>query len=420
MTPIKSTGRASNHKNYIVFSYLTVASNIATGFVLMPLIANRLGVDALGVFGLLFSLYSIVSIGVGGFCASLVKNLIHYRYLRNRIFVFSVYMNVAYGIFGASVIVLYGYMQKPEYMYSFYCFSIYTMISFFMLPFYNVMIAELRQAEVAFFRFLQQLLFSVLSISGFLFFDAVALYSVFFALFLSVVVVFFVVLIYFIRQFKYTFHFYKIKRAVAHKLLVKDGSQYFLNGISTILLLQIDVLLIDYLYGAKSVGIYLILWKIPNTLIMLGWRLSDPFAGIIANKLREKRQSEIERDFRGLEIRIFGAALFSALCYLFLGPSLIELWMGFENRPNIEYMYGVSALVIVFSVLQRLYLSVNYYTSGLANVTILQFIEISFKCVFIIFFFDYFHELAPVIGWLVAFLFTILFYRKNSLVVIRK
>ena len=74
-----------------------------------------------------------------------------------------------------------------------------------------------------------------------------------------------------------------------NRLILNDGVKYFFNGMSTILLLQIDVMLIDYLYGSQSAGIYLILWKIPNTIIMLGWRISDPLQAIIAKDIKTKK-----------------------------------------------------------------------------------------------------------------------------------
>jgi O-antigen/teichoic acid export membrane protein len=281
------------------------------------------------------------------------------------------------------------------------------------------MTADLKQSQVAFFRFIQQFLFMILSMASFYFFDGVSLYYVFGSLFIGVLITFIILLTYCAIQFEYQFHFIKIKKAVAHRLLITDGGSYFINGMSTTLLLQIDVLLIDFLYGAKSVGIYLILWKIPNTLIMLGWRLSDPFAVIVAKKLKENKTTEVMHDFFSLEKKILGGAVLAAFSYLLLGQYVIEIWVGKENIPNVEYMYSASALLIILSVMQRLYLSVNYYTEGLATVTILQFIEIGSKCVFIVFFFGLFHELAPAIGWLVALLATIWIYRWNIFKVFR-
>jgi hypothetical protein len=43
----------TDHKKYVIFSYLTIGANILTGFMLFPLILQNIGLAALGVFGLL-------------------------------------------------------------------------------------------------------------------------------------------------------------------------------------------------------------------------------------------------------------------------------------------------------------------------------------------------------------------------------
>ena len=411
--------KLNDHKKYVLFSYLAMGSNMLTGFVLFPLILNKLGLAALGVFGLLFSMRSIIEIGIGWLSGSITKNLIKYKFLKGNISSLSFVINFAYGLFSFILIVIYGYMTKEDYIYSIYYFAGFSFISFAIVPFYEIMISELKQYQVAGFRFLQQFLFMVLSISIFLFFDINSLTYIFMMLFISVVIVLLSISIYFFNTFSIKFSFKKINKVLLNKLLLVDGFKYFLNGMSTILLLQIDVLLIDYLYGSESAGIYLIIWKIPNTIIMLGWRLSDPFSAIVAKGLKSNNHVNIQEQFFTFEKKILISSIFVAMAYYFLSSFILDLWIGKANIPNIEYMYFVPAIVIVFSVMQRLYLSVNYYTDGLYTVSLLQFMEILFKIIFIIFFFDYFHELAPVVGWLVAFMFTIWFYRKNSLRVLK-
>jgi O-antigen/teichoic acid export membrane protein len=280
------------------------------------------------------------------------------------------------------------------------------------------MIADLRQYQVAFFRFLQQFLFMIFSISFFIFFKVTSLSTVFLFLFMSSILVLIFVIYYYLTHYKINFSIKKVNRILIHKLVFVDGIKYFLNGMSTILLLQIDVLLIDYLYGSASAGIYLVIWKIPNTIIMLGWRLSDPFSAVVAKGIKNNQQKEIKNDFFKFEKKIVLMATIAGVSYMILGKYILDIWIGSENIPNIEYMYIVPSFVVIVSIIQRLYLSVNYYTEGLGLVSILQFIEILFKIIFIVFFFDYFYELAPVVGWLVGFVITIWFYRRNSLKVL--
>ncbi len=404
----------TDHKKYVIFSYLTIGANILTGFILFPLILKNIGLSALGVFGLLFSTKSIIEIGIGWLSGSITKNLIKYKYLKADIVTLSFIVNILYGLLSFLIIFLYGHFFKEEYLLTFIYFAFFSLISFSIVPFYEILISELKQYQTAFFRFLQQFLFMILSIGMFFIIEVKSLSEIFLMLLLSVVIIFLIVSLYFFRVTYIKFSIKNISKKMLNKLVLNDGIKYFFNGMSTILLLQVDVLLIAYLYGNESAGIYLILWKIPNTIIMLGWRLSEPFQAIVASDIKKNR-NRVRDDFKRLEKKILLASVFVVILYVIFGNILLSFWLGSENVPNVKYMYIISSLVIVFSVIQRLYLSVNYYTKGLNKTTLLQFIELGFKIVFILFAFDYFQELAPIVGWLVAFLFTIHFYRKNAL-----
>ncbi len=99
----------TDHKKYVIFSYLTIGANILTGFILFPLILKNIGLEALGVFGLLFSAKSIIEIGIGWLSGSVTKNLIKYKYLKIDIFTLSFIINILYGFFSFLFIYLYGY-----------------------------------------------------------------------------------------------------------------------------------------------------------------------------------------------------------------------------------------------------------------------------------------------------------------------
>ena len=296
-------------------------------------------------------------------------------------------------------------------------FSVFVFVSFAWLPYGELLISELKQYQVAFFRFLGQFLFMISSISSFIIIEDKSLDIIFLSLAVSNIVLFISLHIYYNLNFSLIFEYKKISKKMLYKLFVSDGSKFLLNGFSTILLLQIDVLLIDYLYGSQSAGIYLIIWKIPNTLIMLGWRLSEPFSAIVSKGIKVNKK-DIKVQFLLLEKKLLFVSVLISTIYIIFGQFILHIWIGQDNIPNINYMYIVPAIVLSMSIMQRLYLSVNYYTDGLYVVSVLQFIEIGFKLVFILFFFDYFHELAPIVGWMIAFLFTMWFYRKNSLKVL--
>ena len=153
---------------------------------------------------------------------------------------------------------------------------------------------------------------------------------------------------------------------------------------------------------------------------MLGWRLSEPFRIITVERLKEKRFFELKKEFLYLEKKILLSSFFVGSMYALYGKFILELWIGKENLPSIPYMYVVPAIVVILSVMQEFYISVNYYTKGLTNVILYNTVLVFVKVIFIIFLFEEFNELAPIIGWMFALLFLIVFYRKNSLMVLKE
>jgi O-antigen/teichoic acid export membrane protein len=403
----------SHYKQTILFNYLSIGVNILVGFILFPLIIEYLGLATLGVFGVFYGIKNIIDLGVGWFSGAITKNLAKYKHLKNNISTLSFIINWGYGLVGALFFMLYGYFAKNEYFVSAIYFSIFVFVSFAWLPYSQLLVEKSKQHKAAFFRFLGQLFFLVSSVAFFIFAENKSLDIIFLALALSNIALLVLIHFYYTYHYKIVFEVHKFSKKLFAKLFLVDGSKFLFNGVSTVILLQIDILLIDYLYGSISAGIYVILWKIPNTLIMLGWRLGEPFQIIVAKNIRDKQY--LKTRFYSLERQIFFVSLVFALGYIFLGDIFLDIWIGRENIPHIDYMFIIPAMVIIFSAMQRLYMSVNYYTNNLNIVSFLQMVEILFKVLFIILFFENFAELSSIIGWLCAFILTFLFYRKYSI-----
>ncbi|MCT7460922.1 hypothetical protein N5S71_00115 [Aliarcobacter cryaerophilus] len=403
----------SDYQKTLIFNYLATGANILTGLILFPLIVKYLGMKELAMFGIFYSIKAFIDIGVGWLSASITKNLIKYKYLKDTIFTFSILWNFTYACIGSVLFILYGYFIKNEFLASSIMFGVFVFFSFLILPFYEMLISELKQSIVAFFRFLQQFLFFIFSVSVFIFADTKSLDSVFFILFLSSAFVFILIFIYYQKLYRLKIITKYINRKLFNKLIFSDGRDLFINAVVIIALLQIDVLLIDYLYGSVSAATYLILWKVPNTIIMLGWRLSEPFQAIIAKDFANK-EKVLDR-FTALEKKIFFVGLIAGIGYFIFGKLILEFWMGKDNIPDIDYMYLVPSIVIFLSILQRLYMSINFYTKGLNTVTFFELIELILKVIFTIFLFSMFNELSPIVGWMIGLMITIYFYRKNSI-----
>ncbi len=403
----------SDYRKTLILRYLTTGFNIVTGLILFPLIVKYLGLSELGVFGLFYSTKSIIDMSSGWFSISFTKNILKYRHLSNNISSFSFIVNFSYGLIVAFIFSLCIYIFKNNYFYSALYFSVFIFTSFASQPYQQLFTAKLNQYGAALFGFISQFLFIVTSITIFIFYKNDTLDIIFFTLAFSSLFALIFIHFYYISKHRITLKFNKINKKLIHKLFITDGVKYLFNSISTVLLLQVDTLLIYYFYGTEAVAIYLIIWKIPNTIIMLGWQLSSPFQAIIAKHKKDKYY--IRKRFFSLERKILFLAVIASFCYLLLGEIVLDLWIGKEEIPNLKYMYIIPAILIIFSIMQRLYLSVNYYISGLNTTSFLQFLEIIFKALAIVFLFDMFNVIAPLFGWLIAFLFTFVTYRRNSL-----
>lgn len=408
----------NNYTFTIILNYTYIIINIITGFILFPLIIKYLGLEALGVFAIFYTFKSLIDMATNWFSSSITKALFKYKHIKNSIITLSFIINIIYGILGFFAFVFYGYLFEPDYLYSTIYFGIFIIFSFNSVPYYEILLSKLEQSQVALFKVIQQGLFSITAIGFFIYCNEKSLDIIFLMLAISSLVSFLLIIIYFNFNHKIVITLDKINKKFISLLIISNGIKYFFNSATTIILLQIDVLLIGYFYGKENVGIYLIVWKIPNTIIMLGWRLSEPFYAIVGKNVRIDRDNVLKQFYK-LERKILLLSILGGLTYIFFGSFILNLWLDGKNIPSIEYMYIIPACVVVLSIMQRLYLSCNYYTTGLNLVSKLQFFEIIMKIIFTVFLFKYINVLAPILGWLVAFVFTIFIYRNNGLKVLQ-
>ena len=404
---------SSDYQKTIVFNYLAIAVNVITGFILFPLILKYLGNENLAIFGIFYSIKSFVDIGVGWLSASITKNILRYKYLKDTIFTFSFLINNLYGCVSFIIFLSYGYFVKNDFFISACFFGIFVALSFFVLPFYEMFIGNLEQSKVAFFRFLQQFLFFIASVSIFYIKLEKSLDIIFECLAISSIFIYFIVFFNYKNKYKIKFEFTHINKVLINKIVLKDGKDIFLNAILIISILQIDVLLLGCLYGTTSVAIYLIMWKVPNTIIMLGWRFSEPFSPIVSKQIKSDKNVAYYH-FMVLEKKILLLAFIASTSYLIFGEFILGIWLGKENIPNMPFMYLASSIVIFLSIIQRLYISINFYTRDLNIVNIMLLGELLCKIFFTIFLFWYFKELSPICGWVISLIVIIFFYRRNA------
>ena len=410
MTNIKKI-KIGDYRATIIWNYLNIGINILAGFVFFPLILKYLGEKELGIFGLFYSIKSFIDIGIGWMSASIIKNLLKYNYLKDSIFTLSFLINSFYAIFCFLFFCIYGLLKGDIFVSSIY-FGIFAGISFACLPFYELLMVNNMQSVVGFFKFLSQFLFFIFSFAIFFLSSDKGLSDIFLGLFIGSVATFIMVILYVKSNFNIAFDFIHISKTLFSRIFFIDGKSIFLNSLLLIAILQIDVLLIVYLYGEEILAKYMIIYKIPNTLIMLGWRLSEPFGIVISRQIKKDKNSAY-LNFLKIEKKILIAGLLVAFGYFFLGRLVLEAWLG-DKIYEVKYMYIASSALIFLSIIQRLYFMTNFYTNGMNILNLLMIVELLCKILFILVLFNYFKEVSAILGWLFGLLITIYFYRKNS------
>lgn len=410
MTNIKKI-KIGDYRATIIWNYLNIGINILAGFVFFPLILKYLGEKELGIFGLFYSIKSFIDIGIGWMSASIIKNLLKYNYLKDSIFTLSFLINSFYAIFCFLFFCIYGLLKGDIFVSSIY-FGIFAGISFACLPFYELLMVNNMQSVVGFFKFLSQFLFFIFSFAIFFLSSEKGLSDIFLGLFIGSVATFIMLILYVKSNFNIAFDFIHISKALFGRIFFLDGKSIFLNSLLLIAILQIDVLLIVYLYGEEILAKYMIIYKIPNTLIMLGWRLSEPFGIVISRQIKKDKNSAY-LNFLKIEKKILIAGLLVAFGYFFLGHLVLEVWLG-DKIYEVKYMYIASSALIFLSIIQRLYFMTNFYTNGMNILNLLMIVELLCKILFILVLFNYFKEVSAILGWLFGLLITIYFYRKNS------
>ena len=343
MTNIKKI-KIGDYRATIIWNYLNIGINILAGFVFFPLILKYLGEKELGIFGLFYSIKSFIDIGIGWMSASIIKNLLKYNYLKDSIFTLSFLINSFYAIFCFLFFCIYGLLKGDIFVSSIY-FGIFAGISFACLPFYELLMVNNMQSVVGFFKFLSQFLFFIFSFAIFFLSSEKGLSDIFLGLFIGSVATFIMVILYVKSNFNIAFDFIHISKTLFSRIFFIDGKSIFLNSLLLIAILQIDVLLIVYLYGEEILAKYMIIYKIPNTLIMLGWRLSEPFGIVISRQIKKDKNSAY-LNFLKIEKKILIAGLLVAFGYFFLGHLVLEAWLG-DKIYEVKYMYIASSALIL-------------------------------------------------------------------------
>jgi len=388
----------TDYKKTVFLNYIATFSNIITGLILFPIIATNLGYEQLGVFSLLFSIKAIADIGVGWMGGAFVKHYIANNALVTNIskcvdaFIFS---NVLYALYSLVVIILLflykiAWESDIEWL-TLSGFCLYIFSCFMMRPIFEVFTACLSQYKVAKYRCIQQIVFFITSIPSIVFLKSIPLVFVFAGISSFIIVLF--------LNFSNRILFAEIKfptQKLIKKLLLTDGKNYALFGVGLIIMLQIDLIVFDLVYGSVVVAIFAVAWRVPNTIIQLAWRLSEPMAAIAARSLREG-DAELTITLKNIQLKMLVAAIVACIGYYFFIDIFLSWWMPSYDYSHLTYFKEITTLSIFALIIMKLYADLLFYQKEclFSGATFLAVAVI--KVVGIVFIYPIFDVLSPLL-----------------------
>lgn len=384
------------HKT-IVLNYLSYGLSVITNIILFSFLIRKIGIYEAGFFSFLYSLKSILDIGMGWLSGSVIKKLIDDPASSKETNFSSLLLNAGYGFCCVIGIDIYSFFANSvaSHKIVILLFSFYVLFSFLFIPFREYLLSKFRQDVVVSIELLQNSMFFLFIMLDIFIFHSSSLISVFFLLavsyFFRLIVVIFVGLR---AGFMTSFSHYSLSNL--RFVFMKSGWKYFINGVSTILFFQIDVILIAKFYGMKNVALYTIIWKIPNTVMILFSQYIDPHKLFFKKMLLAERHTVwLERILMLTGISFVSGMLFLVL-YSFMGSYILSLWLGGKVVPSLPGMYIMPSIAMIMLLFIRIYSSFVYYADGLLSIALVMFVLLITKVGFIILLFDKFGVLSSV------------------------
>ncbi len=204
----------------------------------------------------------------------------------------------------------------------------------------------------------------------------------------------------------------------------KMGREYVIYGI-LLLTLQADVLVLGWLTDPETVANYYLLWRIPEVIILVFWRIPGSYAPfLIAMDTREEHDGLQKNYKRGLYFMMAVAGV-AALIYGTIGSWVVTIWVG-DNAPEGQLPYLLAATAMFFLAVSRWPADIAYSLINTKPLNRIVALELAAKLTIVLLFFSTFGYITPILavtivhGLLVFYLYlwlgrnTILFVAKKN------
>ncbi len=335
-------------------TYALLGLNMATMFVLTPLLNKNLGQETYGVWLVLFNITNFFNLSNFGFGQTFTLELIksHERQKDvNRLvntYLFSLVL-FALGTFPFFILFqffLLGPVIKispallPDASRSFYLVYLIFFLNFIGQVPYNILFARHKLSLRNGLEMIRVGLGFVLSLwvlytgGGIVQISAVTL----------LLTLFYVLLMFYFsrKTMSYHLHFQHFSKKQFKKFL-RPSFHFFLLGVAMYIIVYSDGLLVSSLKSAALVALYTVALRIPDTSMRLIFKIADVKIPKITTLFSQQNWVQLWMLHNRLFWITFGASGLVTLALLSMGPALIRLWMG----PGFELHYG---LLLIFSL----------------------------------------------------------------------
>lgn len=416
----------------LLSNYLGLAITIAIQVFLLPFLLNNLGPKLTGLYYLFMTISNFVAVGIGWLSGAGVYLLASSDSQREKINLQDVHWVVFLGFFAYAtlillIIVLAGMMAGNWWLRgaevslinegrnACFLLGLYIWIQYIHQADISLFTAILQQGWANFYRIISQVVFATIVIFYILNnprLDLLMLANLIGALVAAITARLHLRISGKLEPFKLRLPNSKLVK----KMFVTKGGSYFIFGLAQFGLIYGDVLIIGAVLGSTFVSAYLVIWKIPEVIALLLGRISEILSPYLTRIDSGKGTMHTSLIFLCTSRLQHCLGIIAGLSYGIFGSSLVALWVGEANRPDVWWYYWVAGIVLFIQVVNRHDIILHYALAKLGRLVVPQFIELLLKVTLTLALFPSLGIAAPLVAALFIQVFGLTWiYRASAL-----
>lgn len=400
------------HKQYLLnigATFFSQFSNAITLILLTPLLTKSLGLNSFGFYGVVLNIIAFSVILDFGLNIGLVRAFIHQlpkiKTLLNTLFLFfSSLLFILMPVYYIFYHIYYESINVP-----FVAISIFTAIivvqNIFAIYFDALIQAENKIYISKLFRAIKLLSELLLVI---IFLKDITVLQI---LTITITVNIFYLLALFIYLknkigFRLNFSDFNLKVLIEH---FKYSTWYFISSIATVLVFNTQIIILNYYAGAEIAAKYLVVIRFFDIIRIASTNFTQVLFPKIIQFEVQHNWIHIKKMFLNMLQRIFILIIFIWICFSTVGVGLFVYWIGFKDDQllNLYQLYLIFTCLIILDNVSVIFLSALKLNRSTTIVSIFQGL---FGICLSILFLNLIGYIGLLIGFLLSFIATNLFY----------